>query len=64
MSWRSERLVFMVTTAMVETILKGKASSIRLAHAHDVDIRVVDAGMVQPPRTWPSHSINPWQQNG
>lgn len=47
-----------VTTAMVETILKGKASSIALANAHGVDVRVVNAGMIQPPREpWPSHFI-------
>jgi nicotinate-nucleotide--dimethylbenzimidazole phosphoribosyltransferase len=39
-----------VTTAMVETILKGQATSTALAAAHGVDVRVVDAGMVQPPR--------------
>ncbi|MFN3820522.1 nicotinate-nucleotide--dimethylbenzimidazole phosphoribosyltransferase [Blastomonas sp.] len=45
-----------VTTAMVETILSGKATSTALAKAHGVDVRVVDAGMVQPPRApWPAH---------
>ncbi len=38
-----------VTTAMVATILSGRASSTALAAAHDVDVRVVDAGMAQPP---------------
>lgn len=47
-----------VTTAMVETILKGKASSTVFAQAHGVDMRVVDAGMVQPPRgPWPDHFV-------
>jgi len=47
-----------VTTAMVETILKGKASSTALAHAHGVDVRVVDVGMLQPPRSpWPGHFV-------
>ncbi len=47
-----------VTTAMVETILKGQASSTALAEAHGVDVRVVDAGMAQPPRRpWPDHFI-------
>ena len=45
-----------VTTAMVETILKGQATSTALAAAHGVDVRVVDTGMVQPPRRpWPAH---------
>lgn len=45
-----------VTTAMVETILSGKASSTALAATHGVDVRVVNAGMVQPPRApWPQH---------
>ncbi|MGQ3227600.1 MAG: nicotinate-nucleotide--dimethylbenzimidazole phosphoribosyltransferase, partial [Blastomonas fulva] len=45
-----------VTTAMVETILSGKASSTALATAHGVDVRVIDAGMAQPPRQpWPAH---------
>ncbi|GGB71671.1 nicotinate-nucleotide--dimethylbenzimidazole phosphoribosyltransferase [Blastomonas aquatica] len=45
-----------VTTAMVETILGGKASSTALATVHDVDVRVVNAGMIQPPRgPWPAH---------
>lgn len=48
-----------VTTAMVETILKGKASSTALALAHGVDVRVVDAGMIQPPRgRCPDHFIS------
>ncbi|WP_430386846.1 nicotinate-nucleotide--dimethylbenzimidazole phosphoribosyltransferase [Blastomonas fulva] len=48
-----------VTTAMVETILGGKASSTALATAHGVDVRVVDAGMAQPPRQpWSAH-FNP-----
>lgn len=38
-----------VTTAMVATILTGRASSTALAAAHGVDVRVIDAGMVQPP---------------
>ena len=38
-----------VTTAMVATILSDRASSTALAAAHDVDVRVVDAGMAQPP---------------
>lgn len=38
-----------VTTAMVATILKGRASSTALAAAHNVDLRVVDAGMAEPP---------------
>lgn len=47
-----------VTTAMVELILSGKASSTALANAHDVDVRVVDAGMIQSPRKpWPGHFI-------
>ena len=45
-----------VTTAMVETILGGKASSTALAQTNGVDVRVVDAGMAQPPRPpWPAH---------
>lgn len=45
-----------VTTAMVETILKGRASSTALARAHGVDLRVVDAGMAQPPPgPFPAH---------
>jgi nicotinate-nucleotide--dimethylbenzimidazole phosphoribosyltransferase len=43
-----------VTTAMVETILAGKASSAALARTHGVDVQVVDCGMAQPPRRpWP-----------
>lgn len=38
-----------VTTAMVATILSGRASSTALAAAHGVDVRVVDAGIAQPP---------------
>lgn len=38
-----------VTTAMVATILSGRASSTALAAAHGVDVRVVDAGVAQPP---------------
>ncbi|WP_295529045.1 nicotinate-nucleotide--dimethylbenzimidazole phosphoribosyltransferase [Novosphingobium sp. Chol11] len=38
-----------VTTAMVATILSGRAASTALAAAHGVDVRVVDAGMAQPP---------------
>lgn len=45
-----------VTTAMVETILQGQATSTALAAAHGVDVRVVDTGMVRPPRRpWPAH---------
>jgi len=45
-----------VTTAMVETILNDKATSTALAKAHGVDVRVVNAGMVQPPSgPWPAH---------
>lgn len=48
-----------VTTAMVETILSGKASSTALAQAHGLDVRVLNVGMVQPPREpWPAH-FNP-----
>jgi nicotinate-nucleotide--dimethylbenzimidazole phosphoribosyltransferase len=48
-----------VTTAMVETILSGKASSTALAAAHGVDVRVVNAGMIQPPHEpWPQY-FNP-----
>lgn len=47
-----------VTTAMVETILMGKASSTAFAHAHSIDVRVVDAGIIQPPRgPWPDHFV-------
>ena len=38
-----------VTTAMVATILSGRASSTALAGAHGADLRVVDAGMAEPP---------------
>lgn len=45
-----------VTTAMVSTILSGRASSTALAAAHGVDVRVVDAGMAQPPPApYPPH---------
>lgn len=45
-----------VTTAMLVTILSGRASSTALAAAHGVDVRVVDAGVVQPPPgPWPAH---------
>lgn len=35
-----------VTTAMVTTILKGRATSTALARAHGVDLRLVDAGII------------------
>lgn len=45
-----------VTTAMVATILKGRASSTALAAAHGADLRLVDAGMAQPPAgPFPAH---------
>lgn len=45
-----------VTTAMVTTILKGRATSTALAAAHGVDLRMVDAGMAVPPRgPFPAH---------
>lgn len=45
-----------VTTAMLATILSGRASSTALAAAHDVDVRVVDAGVAQPPPSpYPLH---------
>lgn len=45
-----------VTTAMVATIFAGRASSTALASAHGVDVRTVDAGMVQPPKgPFPPH---------
>ena len=45
-----------VTTAMVATILKGRASSNALAAAHGVDLRLVDAGIADPPRApFPAH---------
>lgn len=45
-----------VTTAMVATILSGRASSTALAAAHGVDVRIIDAGLVQPPEgPLPSH---------
>jgi nicotinate-nucleotide--dimethylbenzimidazole phosphoribosyltransferase len=45
-----------VTTAMVSTILKGRASSTALAMAHDVDLRLVDTGIAEPtPGPFPSH---------
>ncbi len=37
-----------VTTAMVETILKGRAVSSALAKAHDVRVSVVDMGIATP----------------
>lgn len=43
---------------MVELILSGKASSTALAKAHDVDVRVVDAGTIQSPRKpWLGHFV-------
>lgn len=45
-----------VTTAMVATILKGRASSTALAAAHGVDLRLVDAGIADPPPApFPAH---------
>lgn len=45
-----------VTTAMVTTILNGRASSTALAGAHGADWRVVDAGMAEPPPgPYPAH---------
>ncbi len=45
-----------VTTAMVATILSGRASSTALAAAHGVDVRVVDAGIAHPPAgPYPPH---------
>lgn len=45
-----------VTTAMLATILSGRASSTALAVAHDVDVRVIDAGVAQPPPSpYPLH---------
>lgn len=45
-----------VTTAMVATILKGRASSTALARAHGADLRIVDAGMADPPSgPFPAH---------
>lgn len=45
-----------VTTAMVATILKGRASSTALAAAHGADLRVVDAGVADPPPgPFPAH---------
>jgi len=45
-----------VTTAMVATILSGRASSTALAAAHGVDVRVVDAGMAKAPSgPFPAH---------
>lgn len=38
-----------VTTAMVVTILSGRASSTAMAAAHGVDVRVVNAGIAKPP---------------
>lgn len=45
-----------VTTAMVATILKGRASSTALATAQGVDLRLVDAGIANPPSgPFPAH---------
>lgn len=45
-----------VTTAMLATILSGRATSTALAAAHGVDVRVVDAGVAQPPvGPYPAH---------
>lgn len=45
-----------VTTAMVATILNGRASSTALAAAQGADLRVVDAGMADPPPgPFPAH---------
>lgn len=45
-----------VTTAMVATILGGRASSAALAATHGADLRVVDAGMIAPPPgPYPAH---------
>lgn len=45
-----------VTTAMVAMILKERASSTALARAHGVDLRLVDAGIVDPlPGPFPAH---------
>jgi len=45
-----------VTTAMVATILKGKASSSALARAQAVNLRIVDAGIAHPPpEPYPAH---------
>lgn len=45
-----------VTTAMVATILKGRASSTALAAAQGVDLRLVDAGIANPPTgPFPAH---------
>lgn len=37
-----------VTTAMVRTILSGRATSTALARAHHVDVRLVDVGIATP----------------
>jgi nicotinate-nucleotide--dimethylbenzimidazole phosphoribosyltransferase len=45
-----------VTTAMVGTILHGRASSTALANAHAVDLRLVDVGIAKPPAgPYPPH---------
>lgn len=45
-----------VTTAMVATILKERASSTALARAHGADLRMVDAGIMDPlPGPFPEH---------
>ncbi len=45
-----------VTTAMVQTILNGRASSTALAAACGADLRVVDAGMADPASgPYPAH---------
>jgi len=45
-----------VTTAMVATIMKGRASCTALASAHGVDLRLVDAGIADPPPApFPAH---------
>lgn len=45
-----------VTTAMVATILRGRASSTALAGVQGADLRVVDAGMAEPPPgPYPAH---------
>lgn len=37
-----------VTSAMVATILQGRATSTALARAHGVDLRLVDSGIIEP----------------
>jgi nicotinate-nucleotide--dimethylbenzimidazole phosphoribosyltransferase len=45
-----------VTTAMVATILKDRASSTALARAHGANLRVVDVGIANPPSgPFPAH---------